>query len=83
MALITVFEPILLILICILIFTQVVLPPFIGKRYFWIFRKSEKKIIEKEETLADLSDEERAEDIEERIIKKRREVQDKKTKLLE
>lgn len=46
-------EPLLLLLILIFTFTQVVLPPFIGKPFFWIFRKAEKNLRDKETELLD------------------------------
>ena len=50
-------EPVLMLLAGLLIFTQIVLPPFIGKNFFWLLRKSEKRIQDKEAELATLRDE--------------------------
>ncbi len=50
-------EPVLMLLAGLVIFTQIVLPPLIGKNFFWLFRKSEKRIHDKEAELATLRDE--------------------------
>lgn len=47
-------EPLLLVMIAVFLFTQVVLPSFIGKPFFWIFRKSEKRLRKKEEELSEV-----------------------------
>jgi hypothetical protein len=46
-------EVCLAILVGLVILTQMVLPPFIGKRFFWFFRKSEKAILEAQSELED------------------------------
>ena len=46
----------LMVLIAIFITTQIILPPFMGKRFFFSFRKSERKIKEGEDLLAKASD---------------------------
>ena len=51
-------EPALIIVVVLFVVTQMVIPPFIGKRFFWIFRKSEKRILAKEDDLAELRTEE-------------------------
>jgi hypothetical protein len=48
-----VMELCLAILVGLVILTQMVLPPFIGKRFFWFFRKSEKAILEAQGELED------------------------------
>ena len=47
-------EPLLVVIFAIFLFTQVVLPPFIGKPFFWIFKKSEKRLREKDEELSEV-----------------------------
>ena len=47
-------EPLLVGIFAIFLFTQVVLPPFIGKPFFWIFKKSEKRLREKDEELSEV-----------------------------
>ena len=47
-------EPPLIVMLAIFLFTQVALPPFIGKPFFWIFRKSEKQLREKDKELAEV-----------------------------
>ena len=56
-------EPTLAIIVGLAIFTQVVLPPFINKRFFWLFRKSEKEIMSAEDELQDVTAEVRADEI--------------------
>ena len=46
-------EPPLIVMLAIFLFTQIALPPFIGKPFFWIFRKSEKQLREKDKELAE------------------------------
>lgn len=47
-------EPLFVLLVLIVVLTQVVLPPILGKRFFWIFRKSEKRKRSGEAVLDDL-----------------------------
>lgn len=44
----------LVVIVGVYFFTQIVLPPWIGKKYFWIHRKSERYVMEKERELAEL-----------------------------
>jgi len=46
-------EPLLVVIFAIFLFTQIVLPPFIGKSFFWIFKKSEKRLRQKDEELSE------------------------------
>jgi len=47
-------EPPLIVMLAIFLLTQVALPPLIGKPFFWIFRKSEKQLREKDKELAEV-----------------------------
>lgn len=46
-------EPLLIVMFAIFLFTQVALPPFIGKPFFWIFKRSEKRLRQKDEELSE------------------------------
>lgn len=35
------------------VITQIIIPPFIGKPFFWSFRKTERALMEKQSTLMD------------------------------
>ncbi len=79
MSLWVVFEPVVIVLTAVFILSQVVIPPFIGKKTFWIFRKSEKKLHKREDELDDLKTEEEIVDIQKEIQKKKAELNDKMT----
>ena len=47
-------ETCLVVLLAVVIITQVILPPIIGKRMFWNFRKLDKKLSNKADEVSDL-----------------------------
>ena len=49
--------------IILFIVSQIIIPPVIGKRFFWLFRKEEKKINEAEEEYFKVQLEEQSEKI--------------------
>lgn len=53
MAIWPIIEILLVLAIAILLLSQIVIPPFIGKPFFWIFRKAEKNLRGKETELLD------------------------------
>lgn len=62
-------EPLLVLLVLIVVLTQVVLPPILGKPFFWIFRKSEKRKRTGEAAMDDLKTNLEAKKVEEKIQK--------------
>ncbi|MEK6906277.1 MAG: hypothetical protein AABW81_01510 [Nanoarchaeota archaeon] len=72
-------ERILVVLLFIFFFTQLILPPFIGKKFFWSFRKSEKKICSKKDELSELEDAEKLVELDTEIKKKREDLNKKMT----
>jgi len=56
-------SPLFLLAVIILLVTQVVLPPFIGKRFFWIFRESERNLRESEGILIEATTKKEADEI--------------------
>lgn len=55
----------------LIVLTQVIIPPFIGKPFFWFFRKPEKDLRAKEVELMDLQARKRVEKLNKRIEKER------------
>ena len=53
MAIWRIVEPLLVILLAILLISQVILPPLIGKSFFWLFRKPARMLRNKEAEIAD------------------------------
>ncbi len=53
MALWLILEPLLVILLAVLLFSQVVLPPLIGKPFFWLFRKPARMLRKEEAKIED------------------------------
>lgn len=53
MAIWPIIEILFVLVIAILLLSQIVIPPFIGKPFFWIFRKAEKNLRGKETELLD------------------------------
>lgn len=51
-------------LVGLFVLTQVILPPYIGKPFFWFFRKQEKKLREKQSVLMDAQTEKQSKSIE-------------------
>jgi len=47
-------EPLLVVIVAIFLVSQAVIPPFVGKSYFWIFKKSEKRLREKDDELSEV-----------------------------
>ena len=47
-------ETALIVLVAVIIITQIILPPIIGKRMFWNFRKLDKKLSGKADEVSDL-----------------------------
>jgi hypothetical protein len=39
--------------IAVMIISQIIIPPFINRRFFWLFRKSERKLMKAEASLED------------------------------
>lgn len=70
-------EPALVVLVAIIILTQLVIPPFIGKRFFWALRKSEKRLQKKEDEFVDLETEEEIVDLQKEVDKKKKKINDK------
>lgn len=67
-------EPLLVLLVLIVVLTQVVLPPILGKPFFWIFRKSEKRKRTSETAMDDLKTNLEAKKVEEKIQKLREQL---------
>ncbi|MBI5306504.1 hypothetical protein HZB04_02885 [Candidatus Wolfebacteria bacterium] len=53
MAIWVIIEPLLVILLAILLISQVVLPPLIGKPFFWLFKKLARMLRSKETEITD------------------------------
>lgn len=51
------------------VITQMIIPPFIGKRFFWLFKKSEKQLMEKQSALMDAKTEKQAREVEKKAEK--------------
>lgn len=67
-------EPLLVLLVLIVVLTQVVLPPILGKPFFWIFRKSEKRKRSGEAAMDDLKTNLEANGIEKEIKKLKKQL---------
>lgn len=55
----------------LVIITQLILPPLLGKPFFWFFRKPEKDLRAKEVELMDLRAQKRVEKLDKRIEEER------------
>lgn len=47
-------EPLVVAIAAIFLVSQVVIPPFVGKSYFWIFKRSEKRLRKKDDELSEV-----------------------------
>jgi len=75
-----VLEVALIIIISVFVITQMIIPPFIRKPLFWVFRKVERVKEEKVVELSDIRTEGETSDIEEEIEKTREKIKPKRTR---
>lgn len=79
LAVVELFEIVLAVAIGVFLLSQIVYPIFSGKPFFWMFKKSEKRLTKKEEELADLGTEEKVVELQGQVKKKKDMINKKMT----